>query len=206
MALTVDGLDNVRRKRSLSIIFPVKDSISRPRSHQSHTTIQSAMSSIGPQIPPHLLAQFQRPDNDSDNDVDDDSGPQPNALAGNIGPEFPTHVVEDAEPRPVIGPALPTVSKGSKEDNRGIAPSTSKPPSVSGSAYSATPGNAAGKRLVGPPFPIRSSTYDSDDDDDIGPKPLAAGHYEKPDPVKEFMEKEERRRKAAEVLWILIHL
>lgn len=156
--------------------------------------------SIGPQIPPHLLAQFQRPDNDSDNDGDSDSGPQRNTLAGNIGPEIPTHVVEDARPRPVIGPALPTVSKGSNEDYRGITPSTSRLPSASGSAYTSTSGNAAGKRHVGPPFPIHSSTCDSDDDDDIGPKPLASGYYEKPDPVKEFMEKEERRKKAAEVL------
>lgn len=42
-------------------------------------------------------------------------------------------------------------------------------------------------------------TYDSDDDEDIGPKPLAAGHSEQPDPIKEFMEKEDKRKKAAEV-------
>lgn len=47
-----------------------------------------------------------------------------------------------------------------------------------------------------------SSGYgdESDSDDDVGPKPLPAGmHHEAADPVKEFMEREEKRRKLAEV-------
>lgn len=60
-------------------------------------------------------------------------------------------------------------------------------------------GNASGSRLIGPSFPANPPAYDSDDDEDIGPKPLAAGQCEQPDPIKEFMDKENKRKKAAEV-------
>jgi hypothetical protein len=98
------------------------------------------MSSIGPQIPAHLLAQIQSSNNDSDDNSDSDTGPQPS-----------TATVVPSRP---LAPSIP---------------------------------------LVHP------SRYDSDSDDDIGPKPLAAGQYEQPDPVKEFMEKEEKRKKAVQV-------
>jgi len=155
------------------------------------------MSSIGPQIPPHLLAQLQRTDEDSDNG-DSDSGPQINAVS--IGPEIPSHI------RPQLdvddpGSILPTASKSSKADGKGAEPSTSNLSSGSGPLFPSTSGHDPGKRHMGPSFPIHPSSYDldEDEDDDFGPKPLAAGHYERPDPVKEFMEKEEKRRKAAEV-------
>jgi len=158
------------------------------------------MSSIGPQIPPHLLGQFQRTDNDSD-----DSGPQINTVS--IGPEIPSHSqpeldVDDSGPRPVIGPAFPKASKGSKENRKSAEPSTSRLSSASGPSLPSTSGHTVVKPQIGPPFSIHPSSYDldeDDDDEDFGPKPLAAGHYERPDPVKEFMEKEEKRRKAVEV-------
>jgi hypothetical protein len=56
------------------------------------------------------------------------------------------------------------------------------------------------KRVLGPA--MGPSPYPSADesDDDIGPTPLPAWHVpEKRDAVREFMEKEERRRKALEV-------
>ena len=42
---------------------------------------------------------------------------------------------------------------------------------------------------------------EDDDDDDFGPKPLPAGmQHQQTDAVKEFIEREEKRRKLAEVL------
>lgn len=62
---------------------------------------------------------------------------------------------------------------------------------------------------MGPSLPNYAPTYDpnsayanedSDSDDDIGPKPLPAGmQHQQTDAVQEFLEREEKRRKAAEV-------
>lgn len=132
--------------------------------------------SIGPQIPHHLLAQFQRPDDD--------------ATAASIGPELPT-LVRKAEPKievddAIIGGLNP---EDDAVDHGNVGPSTA--------SFS---GNFSGNRIIGPSFP---STNDSDDDDDVGPKPLAAGRSEQPDPVKEFIEREESRKKAVQVFKIL---
>ena len=99
-----------------------------------------------------------------------------------------------------IGPELPSHLKNSKnpaEIRKEAGPSTP------------TSGPPTGKRQVGPTFPSYAPTYDpttyhddseDDDDDDFGPKPLPAGmQHQQTDAVKEFIEKEEKRRKLAEV-------
>jgi len=58
-------------------------------------------------------------------------------------------------------------------------------------------GDFSRPQAVGPSFP--SQSYDSaDDDEDIGPKPGPSGS-DQPDPISEFLKKEERRKKVAQV-------
>lgn len=196
----------------------------RAHSNAIPSQLPFAMASIGPQIPAHLLKSSNRADSDDeddgpqpanigpqipahllsaksgesktqvfDNDDDDDVGPSPQ-VGPSIGPSMPpgssARAAPEARPaaysRPVVGPSMP--------------PSA---PSASASASAA----AQGKRPVGPSLPNYAPMYDpssgygdeSDSDDDVGPKPLPAGmHHEAADPVKEFMEREEKRRKLAE--------
>lgn len=159
------------------------------------------MVSIGPQIPAHLLKQSKTSHSD-----DDDDGPQPSA---SIGPQIPAHILNSSSklqvidddddddgphpaPGPNIGPTIPTV------------PTIATRPIV---GPSMPPKSAA--RSIGPSLPNYAPTYDpntayddedSDDDDDVGPKPLPAGmQHQQSDAVQEFLEREEKRRKAAEV-------
>ncbi|KAF9527116.1 hypothetical protein CPB83DRAFT_856774 [Crepidotus variabilis] len=174
------------------------------------------MSSIGPQIPAHLRQQLQRP---QDNEDDEDEGPQP--LGPRIGPTIPgpSKVAvfdeddEDGSPQPKIKPNIgplipPETSKSSKKKGHAneVGPvGPSLPPQIRPSKKeSPPPGN---KRILGPSFPSYAPTYnpdayledDDDDDDDVGPQPLPAGmQHEQKDAVKEFMEREEKRKKAAE--------
>ncbi|KAF9481238.1 hypothetical protein BDN70DRAFT_876550 [Pholiota conissans] len=147
--------------------------------------------SIGPQIPTHLLSATSKESKTQVFD-DDDFVPRPTAgpsIGPSIGPSMPPHLQKPAprprtaEPRPIAGPSMP-------------------PPSTTSSSRS------SGKRNIGPTMPSYVPTYEPNsgygdesdsDDDDVGPKPLPAGmvHVEA-DPVKEFMEREEKRRKLAE--------
>ena len=148
----------------------------------------------GPQVHPHLLKQSTvNIIYDEDDDDDDDDGPKP---AVTIGPSMPVEfskVLEYNDDGDDNGPELPPhLRKGRLE-----GPSTS------------TPGPSTGKRQVGPTFPSYAPTYDpttyhddedDDDDDDFGPKPLPAGmQHQQTDAVKEFIEREEKRRELAEV-------
>ncbi|KAF8972499.1 hypothetical protein BDZ97DRAFT_1781324 [Flammula alnicola] len=177
------------------------------------------MPHIGPQIPPHLLNQSHQEDNN-----DDDDGPQPSA---NIGPQIPAHLLsakstepkiqvfddddDDEGPRPPagpsIGPSIPpqflNASTKRVPEPRPVAGPSMPPPKVSTSTA-----QSQGKRTLGPSLPGYAPTYDptsghvdedDSDDDDIGPKPLPAGmQHEQTDAVKEFIEREEKRRKLAE--------
>jgi hypothetical protein len=65
--------------------------------------------------------------------------------------------------------------------------------------------NLKRKRQVGPTFPSYAPTYDpttyQDDDDEFGPKPLPAGmQHQQTDAVKEFIEREEKRREVCTLL------
>ena len=154
---------------------------------------EDELSEKGPQIPAHLLQQSTLSIYDEDDD--DNDGPQP---ATTIGPSIPAEylktqesLVDDSDDD---GPDLPPhLGKGScKEEGREGLP---------------TSGPSTGMRQVGPTFPSYAPTYDpttyhnsEDDDDDFGPKPLPAGmQHQQTDAVKEFIEREEKRRKLAEV-------
>ncbi|KAJ6569123.1 hypothetical protein B0H19DRAFT_1134646 [Mycena capillaripes] len=132
------------------------------------------MSSIGPTIPSHLL---NRPSSGDDVANDSDEGPQ---VAGHQLPTPSPQNVEEDDSEDDYAPALPPDM---------IASSSKKP-------------------VVGPTMPPSyPPTYDrrvqyhdpNDSDDDVGPRPLPAGvGFEERDAVKEFMDKEEKRRREVE--------
>ncbi|KIY67104.1 hypothetical protein CYLTODRAFT_15617 [Cylindrobasidium torrendii FP15055 ss-10] len=118
-----------------------------------------------------------------------------------IGPELPPHLQQSAPqgdvsddddfgpapppaaPAPVAGPQLPAANEDEEEDDFGPA----LPPNIT----------AAPKRVLGPSFPAP----EDDSDDDLGPQPLPAyaqAAYKEVDGVKQFLEQEERKRKAIE--------
>src|SRR5882757_1679939 len=147
---------------------------------------------IGPQIPARLVQPSTLNIYDED---DDNDGPKP-AVA--VGPSIPAEFLK----APLLvndddGPDLPSHLRKGSHKQAGPMP---------------TPGPSTGKRQVGPTFPSYAPTYDpatyhdgededdDDDDDDFGPKPLPAGmQHQQTDAVKEFIEREEKRRKLAEV-------
>ncbi|KAF8816919.1 hypothetical protein BYT27DRAFT_7247809 [Phlegmacium glaucopus] len=166
------------------------------------------MSFIGPALPSHLLnhkkpsetgpqipAQQQSTFNIYD---DDDDGPKPATVT--IGPSIPPEFSKAPQSRidddddDDDGPDLPPHLRKGHQEEAG--------PSIP------IPGPSTGKRQVGPTFPSYAPTYDpttyhddedDEDDDDFGPKPLPAGmQHQQTDAVKEFIEREEKRRKLAE--------
>ncbi|KAJ6501795.1 hypothetical protein DFH09DRAFT_1265297 [Mycena vulgaris] len=130
------------------------------------------MSAIGPALPPHLLA---RPDT-SDADDDAEEGPS------------------------VAGPQLPRPAAAADEDDSEDDYAPALPPDMLASS------SAPKKPVAGPTMPPAypptydpRAHYDDSDDDDVGPRPLPAGvGFAERDAVKEFMAKEEKRRKEVE--------
>ncbi|KAF7969746.1 hypothetical protein HWV62_26110 [Athelia sp. TMB] len=149
------------------------------------------MSSIGPALPPHL-----QPSTQADDDSDDEPGPSvagPSAPAP-VGPIVPAHLLSAAGP----SQPPPTQNDDDEEDDDDYGPAL-PPELLAARAGPAEPASAPSKRVVGPSFPTRHDRYDDDSDDDVGPMPLPAGiSFEEADGVREFMEREERRRKQIE--------
>lgn len=143
-----------------------------------------------------------------------------------IGPEVPANITsnrstaeddQEAGPSLSIGPAIPheilARSKGvpptegtvedDDDDDDDYAPAL-PPDLVAARGGHAVPA-ASTKQVQGPTLPphMRGRQYGAsfeDDDDDYGPKPLPAGVVvQESDGVREFLEKEERRRKQVEV-------
>lgn len=130
------------------------------------------MSSIGPQIPKHLLPTVSATtENGTESDEDDYTPALPPELAA---------------ARKTAAPSLgPTPGPSTRR-------SPSPPP--------------PSRRVIGPAFPSARPTYavdsDSDSDADVGPRPLPAHVLattrEEISGVKEFLEREARRRKNVE--------
>lgn len=148
---------------------------------------QESTSSIGPQIPAHLLGPS--------------IGPQvPNALRSTTPPSVPpTYPEEDEEDEDAYAPALPPSLITSRAD-------------ASSSSKAKTQASSSNKRVIGPTFPgqVQNRGYEEEDSEDeygpsVGPMPPppSAGGGAREDGlsegVREFMEREERRRKEAEV-------
>lgn len=142
------------------------------------------MSNIGPAIPAHLLAGRSAAQGDSD---DEDTGPMPAPPVA--GPSIPRQVVVG----PSRPPPAPSNDDESDDDNYGPA----LPPDLIASRSAPAP---AAKKISGPSFPTSNPYADDSDDDDVGPMPLPEGNatQTKADAIREFMEKEERRRKQVE--------
>ncbi|EGN92959.1 hypothetical protein SERLA73DRAFT_190333 [Serpula lacrymans var. lacrymans S7.3] len=168
------------------------------------------MASIGPQIPVHLL-----------NKASSSSSHSSGSDAEEIGPAIPksldTSLNNDGDGSFSIGKEVADGDKGreqvSDEDEDDYMPAL--PPDLLASR-TAEPSSstATSKRTVGPSLPPshpsysihrsheQSYTQDSDSDSDIGPRPLpstyGSGHSSVGDGVREFIEREERRRKLVE--------
>ncbi|KAJ7449403.1 hypothetical protein B0H11DRAFT_1877693 [Mycena galericulata] len=130
------------------------------------------MSAIGPTLPPHLL-------NSSSSANGDDADADPAAAGPQIPPAGPPQN-EDDDSDDDYAPALPPDM---------VASSSKKP--VAGPTMSPS---------YLPTYDSRVRYHDPDDsDDDVGPRPLPAGvGFEERDAVKEFMAKEEKRRREVE--------
>ncbi|KII86248.1 hypothetical protein PLICRDRAFT_164662 [Plicaturopsis crispa FD-325 SS-3] len=137
------------------------------------------MSSIGPELPPHLLARPKSTEADKD-----DSPPPPATV--NVGPQIPPELLQRPQP---------TVTEDEDEDEDDYVPQL--PPDLIASRA-----GPSKRPVIGPSFPSAQDhdrRQDDDSDDDVGPMPLPAGYsYQQGDAVREFMEKEERRRKQVE--------
>lgn len=129
---------------------------------------------IGPFIPAHLL----KTDDGSEGDEEE------------AGPKLPAPEPKTAPIAPQIGPSIPGAAE-EDDDEDSWAPEL--PPDL--------PVASSSRRVIGPSFPTRGPYDEDDDDDDFGPMPLPAGSSrdDEHDAVKEFIEREERRKKELEV-------
>ncbi|KAF8879960.1 hypothetical protein BD779DRAFT_1550529 [Infundibulicybe gibba] len=137
------------------------------------------MSSIGPELPPHLQVQKTH-----DSDLEETTN-----STGIVGPQIPAHLL-----------SAPNDNGDSDEDD--YVPEL-PPDMVAGPSIPTPPPNAPAKAVVGPSFPPSGGEYggdgDDDDDDDFGPQPLPAGYqHRETSAVQRFIETEEKRRKEVE--------
>jgi hypothetical protein len=152
--------------------------------------LSTTMSSIGPQLPPHLLAAISKPD--VSGDEDDANDPSPSPPSASIGPQIPSTVS-------TAGPQLPDAEADSDDDYApALPPGFSVKPATAHTAAVSAP--APSGRVVGPTMPSHPARHEDDDsEDEIGPSPFSAGPSARRDAVAEFREREESRRKALEV-------
>jgi hypothetical protein len=153
------------------------------------------MSAIGPELPPHLLTRSK---GGSPSDGDD----QPST----VGPQIPPHLVAGPS-KPHSQPAEDEANQEESDSDDDYAPAL--PPDLLASRSDSGPTT----KVVGPTFPqlySKGQNHDrsrygvdadeEDSDDDVGPMPLPDGiSFEEENGVREFMEREERRRKQVEV-------
>lgn len=138
------------------------------------------MSSIGPQIPTHLLTASANDNSDDDDDYTPALPPDLAAARAKAGPSLPQSKDTSGSPPHVL-----TASNTNKQRIHG--------PSLRGVGQSVTP-----RRL--PSLSRPDSDSDSSDDSEVGPQPLPSSTRPQPEKtaVQEFIEREERRRKNIE--------
>lgn len=159
------------------------------------------MTSIGPQLPSHLQKR------DTDSDSDDEAGPQlESSVTAPIGPQTPAQLVAaHTHESSTSREAKDQEDEDEDEDDDSYVPAL--PPALaasrqSGASYGRSiPAAPKPKRVIGPSMPGHDRQEQSDDDDDYGPMPMPerGGSAGVNEGVREFIEKEERRRKRAEV-------
>jgi hypothetical protein len=149
------------------------------------------MSSIGPQLPPHLLATLGKSNTSDDEDTTEEPSANPSDI-GSIGPQLPpTHAMLE-----------PSAAEDDSDDDYAPAlpPGFSQhsQPSILRPAASTQAPTTSG-RAVGPTPPAQPARYDDDEsDEEIGPSPFPVKMSVQKDAVAEFREREENRRKAFE--------
>lgn len=130
-----------------------------------------------------------------------------------VGPEIPAHLLNrnstdedgcDTDSNLPIGPEIPfeLLKQEQDDDEEDYLPALPPDMVATRSAGPSVAGPSASVASKPPPVPFYDSTHysDEDDDEDVGPKPLPPGvTHAETDAVREFMEKEEKRRKELEV-------
>ncbi|KAJ3483558.1 hypothetical protein NLI96_g6227 [Meripilus lineatus] len=152
---------------------------------------------IGPSIPAHLLAKRSTTPDDND---ETEAGPS----APSIGPSIPQNLQSPQR-------HIPTSGNEPQEEEEEDDYTPALPPDLvaARSAPPSSSSNAKSKPVAGPTLSSQSklrSTHpqlqredEEDSDDDYGPQPLPQGVVlEQNEGVREFLEKEERRRKQIE--------
>ncbi|THH31560.1 hypothetical protein EUX98_g2610 [Antrodiella citrinella] len=143
---------------------------------------------IGPDLPSHLL---QPRETSATEDDEPEAGP---SAGPSVGPQIPTHILSASS-----APPNHPLREEEEEEEDDYVPAL--PPDLL-AARSASANDLPKPKLQGPTFPrglARRYEEDSDDDDDYGPKPLPAGVVmEEKSAVKQFMEREETRKKLLE--------
>jgi hypothetical protein len=141
------------------------------------------MSSIGPEIPAHLLQRRATPP------------PQEEQQGGEGHPS-------DATAR--LGPPIPNLESqrtpavdAHADDSDGSDDYTPALPPELLAARSAAPQQR--KPVLGPTLPPQAGVYGSDEEEEIGPRPPSGVSSAREDGVRQFLESEERRRKLLEV-------
>lgn len=159
------------------------------------------MASIGPQLPAHLLRKQSEafksttPSPFSADEDNEDAGPAP------IGPHIPANIHNRRSQSAQDNTNQDHDLGDNDDDDDDDAYVPALPPNLLTSRTSTVePISRAEKRVLGPSLPSRDN-YDEDenDEEDYGPKPSFSSVGQEDDGVREFMEKEEKRRKELEV-------
>ncbi|WVQ81589.1 hypothetical protein IAT38_003713 [Cryptococcus sp. DSM 104549] len=159
---------------------------------------------IGPSLPPHLahlVARSSSPEDEPGPTPPGPSLPAPAPAAAPVDddeeedyvPALPPHLLAARQAKGAIGPSAPGPVAGPSLPSAGPVGPRPLGPSLPGAGPSRPPGPAPGP---GPAYPDEDS-----DDEVIGPMPvpsLSGEAEDGSDAVREFMEREERRRKEAE--------
>lgn len=177
-----------------------------PVLHPIHS--ERTMSSIGPQIPPHLLQRSSRETKDDFEDTEPHlQGSSSRAQVvdtPSIGPQIPQTILSQARQS-----SQPEPDRDEDDDDDDYVPEL--PPDLAAlrsggpsrpEAGPSTTGQA--KRVLGPSLPghDRQNDSENDEDEDYGPMPSMQGAQRTDalsEGVREFMEKEEKRKKEIEV-------
>ncbi|KAI0318013.1 hypothetical protein OF83DRAFT_1163657 [Amylostereum chailletii] len=115
-----------------------------------------------------------------------------------IGPQVPAHLLPQSTTPPPPPPSI-VQEEDDDDDEDDYAPAL--PPDLASSRSNplARPVAGPSRPVIGPSLGPQRTDYDDDSDDDVGPAPLPSGYkHQEQDAVREFIEREEKRRKAVE--------
>ena len=158
------------------------------------------MSSIGPELPPHLQNKLQ---DSSQSDEEEETSV--------VGPQIPLHLAAGPSKPPSQHSPRATTEARKEEEEESDSDEDNYGPALPPELLASRSKSSTSAKVVGPSLPQHHNINqnhdrrygddaDEDSDVDVGPMPLPAGiSFEEEDGVREFMEREERRRKQIEV-------